>query len=361
MSVRKDEKRDRWIAVVECGERNGKRIRKQKSFTKKKDALQWEREMLSIAEQADITKYDILFSDLAEYWLSYKAKKGLEVGTMRKHKNAIRIVSNYPLYSKKARDIRMQDIEDIFDDLAKRYSKSYIKDVKCTVSSIFSYGIDQDYIIKNPCQRAAIPKNTQPGRENIGSFTKEEVKIIESYRDKVPFGDIIFIMLNTGLRTQELCAIDKDSLTVKNGVHYLIVNKALKRGRNASWIVGTPKTESSIREIPICEEVYSKILKRIIGNKYQTLLPGRGRAYTSYVTFSGEYRNFFNILNNKYNENVQYLPPHCCRHTFSSRCEWSGVAPTVTKELLGHTTIDMTQHYTHIMNDDKEAAIKKIL
>ena len=71
------------------------------------------------------------------------------------------------------------------------------------------------------------------------------------------------------------------------------------------------------------------------------------------------YEKFFEELNRVSDVKVRNLPPHCCRHTFSSRCEWSGVPMTVTKELLGHTSVSMTNKYTHIMNDEKEAAISK--
>ncbi len=359
MSVRKDESRNRWIATVECGEIRGKRKRIQKSFDKKKDAQRWEREMESASKDLDISEYDMPFSALAKEWIEYKIQKGLEKGTIKKNQHAIAIMENYALFSEKARDIRMSDIEDMFNDLGKRYSKTYIRDIKSTMSSIFSYGVDQCYIMRNPCQRASLPRETQPGRKNIDSFTKEELKAIEDHFSEIPFGDIVYIMVNTGLRAQEICAIDKDSLSMKDKTPYITVNKALKRDGKGGWDVGTTKTESSVREIPVSQKVYDLIIHRIIGNKYQTLIHGRKTKYTSYASFYRNYEKFFEELNRVSDVKVRNLPPHCCRHTFSSRCEWSGVPMTVTKELLGHTSVSMTNKYTHIMNDEKEAAISK--
>lgn len=360
MSVRKDEKRDRWIAVVECGERNGKRIRKQKSFAKKKDALQWEREMQNVADNADLLSYDITFCNLAKLWLDYAVKKGLAPTTIRKKESSINRVKDYPMFKKRARDVKMREIEEVLIDLGSRYSRSYVLDIKSAISSVYAYGIDQDYLVKNPCSRAAMPRETQPGRDNIDSFTKEEVSIIESYRDTIEFGDIIYIMLNTGLRTQEICAIDKSSIARKNGKPYLIVDKALKKGYNGVWAVGSTKTEASTREIPISEEVSNLILTRVIRSHHQTLLPA-WEPHMSYPRFYQAYKKFFDTLNDMSDTKVRFLPPHCCRHTFTSRCEWSGVPAVVTKELLGHTSLVMTNHYTHIMDEEKEAAIARII
>ena len=100
MSVRKDESRNRWIATVECGEIGGKRKRKQKSFKTKKEAYRWEREMQSMAENIEMSKYDITFEALAKEFIRSKKERGLASGTIRKHENAIRIALGFPDFRK---------------------------------------------------------------------------------------------------------------------------------------------------------------------------------------------------------------------------------------------------------------------
>ena len=43
---------------------------------------------------------------------------------------------------------------------------------------------------------------------------------------------------------------------------------------------------------------------------------------------------------------------HALRHTFVSRCAAAGIAPQIVRELVGHTTLKMTEHYTHIASKD---------
>lgn len=360
MSVRKDESRNRWIATVECGEINGKRKRKQKSFKTKKEAYRWEREMQNMAENIEISKYDITFKAMSDEFINSKMKRGISQSTLQKYKNAIRVALEFPEINRKAKDIKLPDIEIVLTELAKKYSRAYIKDIRSVISSVLTYGVDKDYLVKNACSRAMIPRTTQSGRGNIDSFTREEVAIIESHKDDIPFGDVIYVMLNTGLRSQEVCALDKNSLITKENMSYLRIDKALTRDIG-KWLIGKTKTESSVRDIPISNEVKTIILKRIMSNKNHLFICGKKGSYISYSNFYVAYSNFFGKLNEMSETEVRFLPPHCCRHTFSSRCEWSGISMTVTQELLGHTSITMTNKYTHVMDEDKEEAIKKII
>jgi integrase len=43
---------------------------------------------------------------------------------------------------------------------------------------------------------------------------------------------------------------------------------------------------------------------------------------------------------------------HALRHTFVSRCAAAGIAPQIVRALVGHTTLKMTEHYTHIASKD---------
>ena len=52
---------------------------------------------------------------------------------------------------------------------------------------------------------------------------------------------------------------------------------------------------------------------------------------------------------------------HALRHTFVSRCAAAGIAPQIVRELVGHTTLKMTEHYTHITSKDFTNAFTKAL
>ena len=338
----------------------GDRKRKTKRFKTKAEAVRWEREITTLAQNADMNGYDITLEALTKLWLEHKRKSGITNGSFGKYRNNVNIIKTLPFYRAKVRGIKLPDIEEALTTLGKKYTSAYLASIKTTLSSIINYGIDKEWLIKNPCTRARMPLHTKPGRE-INSFTKEEVKTIEAHYKEFPFGDIVYVMLNTGLRTQEVCCIDKSNISKKNGVCYLHVTNAMNKDFGNKWVKGSTKTANSERTIPISKVVYDIIAKNCIANIGGLLITGRDQTYITYNGFVVRYKKFFEMLNDNISNPVTYRPPHCCRHTFASRCNWSGIDVKITQELMGHSDGAMTFHYTHIQEEDKVEAIKKII
>lgn len=59
-------------------------------------------------------------------------------------------------------------------------------------------------------------------------------------------------------------------------------------------------------------------------------------------------------------DGVRNLSPHCCRHTYISQLQASGVDAETIRVLAGHADIDMTAHYMHIQSETKKAAVQKL-
>lgn len=52
----------------------------------------------------------------------------------------------------------------------------------------------------------------------------------------------------------------------------------------------------------------------------------------------------------------EYFSPHCCRHTFATRCY-----EKVVQKILGHTSLDMMlNRYTHVTQDMIDNEIEKL-
>ena len=51
---------------------------------------------------------------------------------------------------------------------------------------------------------------------------------------------------------------------------------------------------------------------------------------------------------------------HSCRHTFATLAMRNGVNPEIVKQILGHTDIKMTEHYTHLNLEDARKELQKI-
>jgi integrase len=51
---------------------------------------------------------------------------------------------------------------------------------------------------------------------------------------------------------------------------------------------------------------------------------------------------------------------HDLRHLFSSRAQAAGINPILVQDILGHTTLEMTRHYTHLGVEAKREALQRL-
>jgi integrase len=58
---------------------------------------------------------------------------------------------------------------------------------------------------------------------------------------------------------------------------------------------------------------------------------------------------------------IKDLRFHDLRHTFATRLAENGVHPFTMKELLGHSTVKMTERYTHPNQEQKKRAVELLV
>ena len=65
-------------------------------------------------------------------------------------------------------------------------------------------------------------------------------------------------------------------------------------------------------------------------------------------------------FNNGITDPLNKFTFHCLRHTFASWLVQNGVDLYTVKELLGHSTLAMTERYSHLAKDTLKNAVKKL-
>ena len=156
--------------------------------------------------------------------------------------------------------------------------------MKFLVNGAFTSAIDNDFCIKNPLKGAEVVEKIQPEKE---AFTEEEVRSIINFAktDEI-FGLPVYIMFQTGIRSQEMRALTVDKIDFEGGI--ITIDKAIKR----NGVLGLPKNNKT-RYIPIRPEAAEFIKTKITASKYIV-------GDTHYVTmegFRGRYFWFFDRLN----------------------------------------------------------------
>lgn len=196
-------------------------------------------------------------------------------------------------------------------------------------------------------------------------FTVQEWKILEEYlksqNDEFSFG--ILICMYTGLRIGELSGLrweDYDPVSVQFKIRrtvYRIKNTAYTPGQDSSktiLCIGSPKTSTSIRDIPLPFSLLDEIQKHqkapetfVLTGTEQCMEPRNiQKRYKKLLSQSG----------------LRYLNFHSLRHNFATLSIQNGSDYRTVAELLGHSSVNTTLNiYVHSGIDQKRKCLELLL
>ncbi|MFN0291605.1 site-specific integrase [Pedobacter helvus] len=157
-----------------------------------------------------------------------------------------------------------------------------------------------------------------------------------------------------------VCALTWENIDIDKGVIH--INKTIQRIyliedgiRKTELIFDTPKTNSSIRYIPMSEDLLKmlKPIKKVVNNTFYILSndskPIEPRTYSSF------YKSFMKSLG------MPDLKFHGLRHSFATRCIESNCDYKTVSSLLGHSNINTTLNlYVHPNLEHKKKCIEQM-
>lgn len=327
---------------------------KRKEFYGKTDKECYEKYIQYIsAYKSETPTKTILFSTVIDKWYKEIKEPYCSASSRLNYKIYIDKINKSFLGTTLIKDITAVTLNKFFAlaEIVKLKKKTYLKAI---MRGAFQYAIENDYIIKNPFVSIKFEKDNSP-EETIKIFSKTDVNnIINFAKTDEQFGTQILMLLFTGLRRGELCAIQKDDINFKE--KYITINNAVSKDEGGFFLSNTTKTKKS-RTVPINDDLCSR-LQRLDNN----CCIWNGKEFYSPRTFETEYEHFFKRLNNSLSsdEQVCYLSPHKMRHTFATYSLKGCDNLRAVQEILGHSRSSTTEIYTHIDIEDKKKVINNI-
>lgn len=196
--------------------------------------------------------------------------------------------------------------------------------------------------------------------KKVDALSKEEQRKIENYiinKNKI-YSYGVLLSLYTGLRIGELLALKWRDIDFKNKIINInkTVCKIIKSNKTVT-IESTPKTSSSIREIPLNNSIIIllKDLKRYQENKSEYVISKNTGKQIDIRAYQASLSRILKRLN------IKHYSFHSLRHTFATRCLELGVDIKTLSELLGHTNPTITlNRYVHSNMNLKRVALNKI-
>ena len=287
-----------------------------------------ENQMLVYTEIAQKGK---IFKQVADEW-EEEHYKHLQYQTAYRYKSlTARLVEEFG--KKYIKDITPKQIEQfLFQMSNESLSSKTIKDQLSVCKLIFKYAIIKGYTDSNITEYLSPPKG-KPKKERQ-SLTNEEIEIVKNNTDK-DFGLLAFFLLYTGLRKGETLALTYGDIDFKNRV--INISKSVEF-RDHKPFLKCPKTESSIRQVPLLDIVIDKLPKL---EKSEILFSQNGKLMTDSY--------FFKHWNRYRKATGLSISPHQLRHTFTTLLFEVGISDKDTQSILGHSDIATTRNiYTHI-------------
>ncbi len=233
-----------------------------------------------------------------------------------------------------------------------------VRDILTILHTILKYAAAQ-YPGIFPVVEISYPKEQ---KKEVRVLELEEQRRFISYlqtdMDECKFG--ILLALLTGLRIGELCALKWENISLKNRTIHVGATMQRLRDldcsgeRKTKIVIGSPKSETSIRTIPLTEKV-----ARLCG-QFDPHCPD-----AFLVTGTEKFMEPRQVQKRlaKYTKEcgLEGVHFHTIRHTFATRCVEAGFELKSLSEILGHANTSITlNRYVHSSMELKRENMEKL-
>ncbi len=310
------------------------------------------RKMQAFKDSQSYTRSGLTVKFLFEEWLetsSLRLKESTVANYIGKAESHI-----LPAFgSTKADELSPRQLRQfIADRLQSGLSSNYVADIVILLKSVMKYAAAR-YNIRNSVAEVVLPKRK---KSQVQLLSKSQQIHLQHYlaenQNLTSAG--VALSLFTGLRIGELCALkwsDID-LTAKT----ITVSKTIQRIRTdcgTKLIITEPKSNSSVREIPIPDCIIG-ILKRFSADNDCYFLSASPKPVEPRVM---QYR-FQKLLKKAKLPSIHF---HALRHMFATNCVEMGFDVKSLSEILGHSGVEITlNRYVHSSMERKKRFMKKL-
>lgn len=209
------------------------------------------------------TRKTICFNKVAEDWLEIK-RHTIKQSTYCNYKFIIEKYLNPNLANLNLRKIENYNYNKLIQEYSRKLSKKTTKDIVNVLKSVLLY-VSVHYNLTINTRNIYAPRVEI---ENIKVLTRREKGKLERYC--IQQGTFlclgVVLALNAGLRIGEVCALKWEDIDLDG--RNIFIRKTLQRiynGNESKVIIDSPKTQSSIRAIPMTDKIY-KLLQPIKKN-----------------------------------------------------------------------------------------------
>lgn len=347
-----------WFYKVPYTDKNGvSKFKVSKKFLTKTEAIVAEKDFITNNETEEDYS-NITFGVLVDKYLEYKKDK-VKVSTYKAYEDKLKHLTC--LYKIKCSDFNIRNYTAWQKKIKSHsFSVKYNNSLLKLLKAIMNFGTNEYDIDFSSIYRKMEKFYDLNGvKKQMQFYTPEEFKKFLSAEDDIKFRSLWIVLYYCGLRKGEVRGLKWNDINFENNT--LSVNRQVTISHGlveTSYLITSPKTQSSIRTIPLCDPVINTLLD------YKNYLVDKKIYSSSSFIFGDKDIPLFNSLlfsrKNKIADKsgVKRIRTHDFRHSCASVLINSGANVTIVAEFLGHTKIEETLNtYSHMY----QSALKEVI
>lgn len=243
---------------------NGKLIRKFFYGKNEKEAKQKLEEYKRSVDNGLVVDKKLFLYPIMHEWLFEIVSNNIKASTLDRYEDLFRnYIKPAPFAYKVIKDIQAIDIQKYYNELYKS-GKSYsrINRVNKILKYFLNFAINEGYTLRNPCLKVTIPGSKEVIKNEVETFSNEELTKILNSNEEYLIKSISIIAFSTGMRVGEILGLSENDIDIENNrinINQIVACYTEIDGdtRKKVKVLQTPKTKNSIRSIPLPNSIIS--------------------------------------------------------------------------------------------------------
>jgi integrase len=354
----------RWRAVMDCGFRNGKRLRKKLSGHTRSEVAEKLKKLLHDQQSGlpPVGEKQSLGQFLVR-WLEEKVKPKLTFKTYVSYSQQIRVhilpeLGHLPLNKLSAQRLDLY----INDKLRSGLSAKTVHYQHAIMRSALSQALRWDEVHRNVAKLVQAPKVPQ---FPVNPYTPAEAKAFLQALLGDRWEAMYTVAVACGLRQGETLGLRWADIDLISGAMHVRVQ--LQRAESRKLILVDLKTEASRRDIELPQVCIDSLKAHQARQARERALAGSrwtetGLVFTTSVGTGIDQRNLLRHFEaTRKTATLRRIRYHDLRHTAASLLLALGVPIHVVQKILGHTDIRTTMNiYGHLYDAEKKDAANRM-
>lgn len=306
------------------------------------------------------------FQEIAKKWLDGK-KRLIKPSSVSAY-HTIVYAGLVPYFSGKEINNKTVQQYVIYCTFEKEYSKRTVQDHVKILTYILKEG-EKNGLCKAQVFDVEFPSILDMRKRESRAFSISDIKKLRSYLidNSVDnnYNFAILLGLSFGLRIGEVTGLKFSDFDFRSKMVHIsrtsqrinVYDELTGTKRKTTVNIGTTKTKSSNRKIPVSETLLNLVEIHLEGKSLDDFI-FKGKFTKMPMDNRLLRERYYGVLEKL---NLQKITFHGLRHSFASNCIASNIDIKTTSAMLGHSDIKMTlEIYTHPSFEQKKAAINKL-